>query len=286
MQNKKIKPKLIVIIGPTASGKSEYAIKLAKNINGEIISADSRQIYKGLNIGTAKLTKKEMQGIEHYCINIASPKKAFSVAEYKKCADEAIEKIYKKNKTPILVGGTGFYIQTVVDGLVLPKVPPNAKLRRALEKKSPEVLFKMLQKQDPSRAKTIDQKNKRRLVRALEIIQVLGKIPKLKMEQKYDAKFIGIKRRSEEIKKRIKNRTREMLKKGLIREVQKLRRSGIPWKRFRELGFEYKYPVLYLQKKISRVEMINSINKESLDYIRRQMVWFKRDPRIKWRTLR
>ncbi len=279
-----------MVVGPTASGKSEYAIKLAKKIGppagGEIISADSRQVYRGLNIGAAKLTKKEMRGVPHYCIDVASPKKAFNVVEYKKCAKEAIEKITKKGKTPILAGGTGFYIQAVVDGLILPQVPPNNNLRALLEKKSAEILFKMLEKKDPRRAKTIDRKNKRRLIRALEIIEALGKVPQIKQESKYDAKFIGIKRGPEDLKKRIEKRTRKMLKDGLVRETKKLKNFGLSWKRIYEFGFEYKYPALYLQKKISRREMFDAINYETIDYARRQMVWFKRDRRIKWTTPR
>ncbi|MEK7162289.1 MAG: tRNA (adenosine(37)-N6)-dimethylallyltransferase MiaA [Patescibacteria group bacterium] len=271
----KSKKKLIVIVGPTASGKSELALKLAKKINGEIIAADSRQVYKGLDIGTAKIKGE-------WCTDIASPKKTFTVVEYKKCAENAIAAIYRKGKIPILVGGTGFYIRALVDGLVLPQVPPNLKLRKKLEKLPPERLFKILQKKDARRAKTIEPKNKRRLIRALEIIAALGKVPKLKKHQKYDALFLGIKRTPAELKKRIEKRISRMLKQGLVKEVQKLRASRLPWKRIYEFGFEYKYPALYLQKKISRNEMQKMLLKETLDYARRQLVWFKKDKRIKW----
>src|SRR3989338_8024568 len=172
--------KIIVILGPTASGKSALGVKLAKKINGEIISADSRQVYKGLDIGSGKITKKEMRGVPHHCIDIVSPKKIFTVVDFKKCADKAIEKNFAKNKTPIIVGGTGLYIQAIVDNIVLPEVKPNWKLRKELEKKTTEEMFKMLKKLDPERAKNIDAKNPRRLIRAIEIAKSLGKMPKLK----------------------------------------------------------------------------------------------------------
>src|SRR3990167_3851819 len=174
--------KIIVILGPTASGKSALAVKLAKKFNGEVISADSRQVYKGLNIGTGKITRKEMGGVPHYCLDVVSPKKIFTVADFKKCAEKAIEKIFAKNKTPIIVGGTGLYIQAVVDNITLPEVKPNWKLRKELEKKTTEEMFKMLKKLDPERAKTIDAKNPRRLIRAIKTAEALGKAPNLEVD--------------------------------------------------------------------------------------------------------
>ncbi len=167
--------KLIVILGPTASGKSELAVKLAKKFNGEIISADSRQVYKGLNIGTGKITKKEMKGIGHHLLDVASPKRKFTVAQFQKLAFKKIREIQRRGKTPFLVGGTGFYIQSVVDNISIPEVTPNWKLRKALEKKNTEELFSMLKKLDPARAKTIDSKNPRRLTRAIEIASAEGR---------------------------------------------------------------------------------------------------------------
>ncbi|MDP2362412.1 MAG: tRNA (adenosine(37)-N6)-dimethylallyltransferase MiaA, partial [Ignavibacteria bacterium] len=162
--------KLIVVLGQTSSGKSELAVKLAEKFNGEIISADSRQIYKGMDIGTGKITKKEMRGIPHYLLDIASPKRRFSVAQYRKLVIKAINKIFNKGKIPILCGGTGFYIQAVVDGIIIPEVKPDWRLRSDLEQLSTEELFNRLKKLDPKRAKTIDKNNRRRLIRALEIV--------------------------------------------------------------------------------------------------------------------
>src|SRR3989338_4329550 len=135
--------KLIVILGPTASGKSDLAIKLAKKYHGEIVSADSRQVYRGLNIGSGKITKKEMQGVPHYLLDVANPKRKFTVFQFQTLAEKAIQKIYKRGKIPFLVGGTGFYIQSVVEGMTLPDVKPNWKLRKKLEKFSAEKLFSM-----------------------------------------------------------------------------------------------------------------------------------------------
>ncbi|PJA84414.1 MAG: tRNA (adenosine(37)-N6)-dimethylallyltransferase MiaA, partial [Candidatus Nealsonbacteria bacterium CG_4_9_14_3_um_filter_37_13] len=148
--------KLIVILGPTASGKSELAVRLAKKFNGKIVSADSRQVYRRMDIGTGKVTKKEMKGIPHYLLDVASPKKRFTVIQYRKLALKAINKILKNVHVPILCGGTGFYIQAVVDGIIIPEVPPDWRLRKELEKKSTEELYQILKKLDPRRAKTIE----------------------------------------------------------------------------------------------------------------------------------
>src|SRR3989339_881533 len=276
--------KIIVILGPTASGKSALGVKLAKKINGEIISADSRQVYKGLDIGSGKITRKEMGGIPHYCLDIFSPKKIFTVVDFKKCAEKAIEKIFAKNKIPIIVGGTGLYIQAIVDNIVLPEVKPNWKLRKELEKKTTEEMFGMLKKLDPERARNIDAKNPRRLIRAIEIAKKLGKTPKLKpmSRRDLDIRQIGIKLPDEILKKNIEKRIKKILKSGLIAETKKLRKSGLSWKRIYELGFEYKYPALFLQNKISKDEMLAKMLIENRQYSKRQMTWFKRDKRIKW----
>ena len=273
-----------MILGPTASRKSALAVKLAKKINGEIISADSRQVYKGLDIGTGKITRKEMGGVPHYCLDVVSPKKIFTVADFKKCAEKAIEKIFAKNKIPIIVGGTGLYIQAIVDNIILPEVKPNWKMRKELEKKTTEEMFKMLKKLDPERARNIDAKNPRRLIRAIEIAKKLGKTPKLKSMSRrdLDIRQIGIKLPDEILKKNIEKRIKKMLKGGLVDEIKKLRKSGLSWKRIYELGFEYKYPALFLQGEISKDEMLSKMLIENRQYAKRQMTWFKRDKRINW----
>lgn len=276
--------KLIVILGPTASGKSELAIKLAKKFKGEIVSADSRQIYRGMDIGTGKVTKKEMKGIPHYLLDVASPKRRFTVAQYRKLALRVINKIQKENKMPFLVGGTGFYIQSIVDGIVIPEVKPDWKLRSDLEKKGTQQLFNLLKKLDPRRAKTIEQKNRRRLIRALEII-IKTKRPVPLFRKKplpYPVLMIGIKKSPEELKKLIKRRLLKWLKNGLIAEVKKLKKSSLSWKRLEEFGLEYRYLAKYLQGKLNYQEMMEKLQKEIEHFTKRQMTWFKRDKRINW----
>jgi len=286
--------KLIVILGPTASGKSELAIKLAKKLapyrtegsgagfNGEIVSADSRQVYKGMDIGTGKITKKEMKSIPHYLLDVASPKRRFTVVQYRKLALKAINKIHKKGKIPILCGGTGFYIQAVVDGVVIPEVPPDWELRKKLEKKSVDELYKILKKLDPKRAKTIEKKNKRRLIRAIEIIMETKKpVPPFKKQPlPYPVLMIGIKKENLEVE--IEKRFFKWLKQGFLREVQKLRKIGLTWRRIEEFGIHYRTAALYLQGKISDAEFIKKSLIELRHYAKRQMTWFKRDRRIIW----
>jgi len=300
--------KLIVIVGPTASGKTDLSIKLAEKFNGEVVSADSRQVYKGMDIGTGKVTKKEMKGIPHYLLDVASPKRRFTVVQYQKLALRTIKKIHKKKKIPFLVGGTGFYIQAVVDGIVIPEVKPDWKLRKKLEKKNIQELFKMLKKLDARRAKTIESKNKRRLIRALEVVIKTKKpVPLLKKKPpQFELLIIGIKKSPDELRELIRKRLLKRLKIGMIAEIKKLKKSGPPasatparsdaavsgepkalraglsWKRLEEFGLEYKYIAQYLQKKITYDEMMEKIQKESEHYAKRQMTWFKRDHRIRW----
>jgi len=283
MKNKNGK-KLIVILGPTASGKSELAIKIAKKFDGEIISADSRQVYKKVNIGTGKVTKKEMKGIPHHLLDVANPKRRFTVAQYRKLVIKAINKIFKKSKIPILCGGTGFYIQAVVNGIVIPEVKPDWKLREKLEKKSPRELYKTLKKIDQKRAKTIDKNNLRRLIRAIEIVMKTKKpVPVLKKNPlPYPVLIIGIKKSKEELNKLIEKRFLKWLKLGLIKEVKNLKKIGLSWKKIEELGIHYRIVAQYLQGKINYREMIKKSLMELRNYAKRQMTWFKKDRRIKW----
>ncbi|MBU2037217.1 tRNA (adenosine(37)-N6)-dimethylallyltransferase MiaA, partial [Patescibacteria group bacterium] len=253
---------IIVVVGPTASGKSDLAVKLAKKYNGEVISADSRQVYKGMDIGTGKITKKEMAGIPHYLLDVVSPQRRFTVAQYKKLGQAAIKKIYHQNKVPIICGGTGFYIRALIDNLQIPAVKPNLKLRARLEKKSVEELFAELKKLDPRRAKTIDRHNPRRLIRALEIIMTTGQpVPPLisvlpaKAEiQAQNSKpgsrvkpgmtstlFLGIKKSRPELARRVKIRLQQRLQQGMLTEVKKLRQQGLSWKRLDSFGLEYRW---------------------------------------------
>lgn len=275
--------KIIVILGPTATGKSDLAVKIALKHKGEVISADSRQVYKGLDIGTGKITKEEMQGIHHWLLDVVNLQKTFSVANYKKLADEKIKTILKRSKLPIIVGGTGFYIQSIVDDLILPEVPADDNLRKELSTKSLEELVSILEELDPERAKAIDTKNKVRLIRAIEISKTLGKVPLVKKaESQYDFLQIGLILSPEEIKKKIKKRLLSRIKIGMIEEAEKLHKKGLSFERMRELGLEYRYLADLLEKRISKKEFILKIETAIYQYSKRQMTWFKRDKNIKW----
>ncbi len=264
---------VIVIVGTTATGKSALAVKIAKKIKGEVISADSRQVYKGLDIGTGKITPKEMRGVPHYLLDVASPKKKFTVVEYKKLAEERIQEILEGGKTPIICGGTGFYIDAITKGVVFPEVPPNAKLRKELSNKSAEELFKILENLDKARAKNIDKHNPVRLVRAIEIAKALGKVPKIKeVKPKYKFIKIGLHLPADVLEKKIQKRVKGMFKKGLKKEIAKLKKQGVSAKRLQEFGFEYFEPTE------------DKVISETIKYAKRQMTWFKRDKEIKWFT--
>ena len=269
------KPKVIIILGQTATGKSNLAVKIARKINGEIISADSRQVYKSLDIGTGKITKKEMKGVPHHLLDVVNPRHRFTVAEYKKLAEEKIKEILARSNIPIICGGTGFYIDAITKGIIFPEVPPDIKLRKEMLRKDATALFHILFKLDKTRAKNIknknEQNNKVRIIRAIEIAKALGKVPKI-TEKTPPYKFIkiGLYLPPDKLKKKIEKRVKKMFKMGLLNEIKKLKRSGVSEKRLKELGFEYYNPTP--EKVIS----------ETLKYAKRQMTWFKRDKEIKW----
>lgn len=295
-----ISNKLIVILGPTAAGKTALSIKLALRLcsgqakkfgvrGAEIVSADSRQVYKGMDIGSAKITKKEMRGIPHHLLDVANPKRKFTVSQYQKLALKAIKDIQKSGKLPFLVGGSPFYIKSIVDGIIIPEVKPDWKLRKKLEKLANEELFEKLKKLDPKRAESIDKQNPRRLIRAIEIVLVTKKpVPKLgRPTSQFDALEVGIKKSQEELKKNINKRLLKRLKNNaLINEVKKLHNppagEGLSWKRLEEFGLEYRFVAQYLQNKIGYQKMIDKIQKETEHFIKKQMTWFKKDSRIKW----
>jgi tRNA dimethylallyltransferase len=277
------KPKIIVVLGQTATGKSAVAVELAKKFNGEIISADSRQIYKGLDIATGKVTKKEMRGVSHHMLNVVSPKKSFSVAEWQEKTKKIISEIHSREKLPIICGGTGFYIQSIVKNVVLPEVPPNTKLRKKLESKTAVEIVKVLQKLDQKILKTIDRKNPTRLIRAIEIATELGAVPKIKTEKpEYEILQIGLKLPEKILRKNIRDRVLSRVKAGIFAEAKKLHAGGLSLLRFRSLGLEYRLLADFLQKKISRAEFAEQLEIADWHYARRQWQWFKRDKNIRW----
>ena len=288
------KPKLIVILGPTASGKTGLAIKLARKFNGEIVNADSRQIYKEMDIGTGKVeSQKSVKSIKSkvrkvespiHLINIVNPDEKFSLAQYKKLALNKIREIQKRNKVPFLVGGTGLYISAVIDNLEIPKAPPDDKIRERLEKLDSKKLFEKLKKIDPKSAEIIGENNKRKLIRALEVYEITGKpfsAQQIKGEPLFNVLQIGVKTDREKLYKKIDQRVDEMIKMGLVEEAEKLAEkysfdlpamSGIG---YQEIG-------LHLENKISLNEAVQKIKFRTHQYARRQITWFRRDERIRW----
>lgn len=279
------KPKLIVILGPTASGKSDLAVKIARRFNGEVVSADSRQVYRGLDIGSGKITKNEMRGIPHHLLDVANPARQFSVSEYQRLAKRVITDIIKRGKLPIICGGTGYYIQSIVDNIVFPIVPPNEALHKKLSFKKIDELFTILTKLDPRRAGEIDAKNPARLIRAIEIATALGSVPPAQINPPYyDILQIGITFPLKTLEEKIKHRLEKRLRKRMIAEAKRLHQKGLSWKRMHSLGLDYGALADYLTGAISRVEMKNRIVLESIQYAKRQMTWFKRDKKIIWIT--
>lgn len=288
--------KIIVILGPTASGKSDVAIKLAKKFDGEIISTDSRQIYRQMNIGTGKVlgawsVEHEAfisENIPHYLIDVVDPNEDFNVSHFKKLAEEAIEKILTRGKIPIICGGTGFWIKSVVDNMEFPKVKPDEVLRSMLRNKSAEELFQMLERLDSERAKNIDPKNKVRLIRAIEIVKTLGKVPPHPQTPSpegrggYNFLQIGIDVPREILNEKIKKRFDARFNDGMIEEVETLNKNGVSWERLESFGLEYRWIARYLQNKISLKDMKQKLYYDIVHYAKRQMTWFKKDERILW----
>ena len=278
------KQKLLVVLGPTASGKSDLAVDIALAFNGEVVSSDSRQIYKNMNIGTAKITPEEMKGVPHHMIDIVEPKETYSVAEYKEAADAIISDIHIRGRLPILCGGTGFYIQSIVDDIVVPEVSPDEELRLALSRKGTLELLEILRELDPERAESVEQENPRRLIRAIEIATHLGKVPSLssKPNDRYEILQIGLRTDNERLRSRIDTRVDAWLEGELLNEVKTLHESGVSWDRLYEHGLEYRFPALFLQGEIDREEMIKRMKIDTWRYAKRQRTWFKRDSRIQW----
>ena len=292
-------------MGPNASGKSALAIKIAKKLNGEIVSADSRQVYRGLDIGSGKVTKREMAGIPHHMLDVCSPRRTYTVADYKQQAEKIIDNILKRNKLPILVGGSGQYIDAITKGLIVPEVPPNTLLRHKLSKLTNDStssslrqgyagrarlretgkLYQILLKLDSKRAQNIDKHNPRRLIRAIEVATALGKVPKIVTKLKYQPVVIGIKLPTAKLKERISVRLFARIRRGMIDEVKKLHAHGLSWKRLYDMGLEYRSVTEHLLGKISRSELKQKIFTGNFKYAKRQMTWFKRDLHITWLTV-
>ena len=286
-----MKPEVYVIGGPTASGKSKLAVELAKKNNGEIISADSMQIYKEMNIGTAKITKEEMQGIKHYLIDIVSPNERYSVSNFKNDAELAIEEILKKGKTPIIVGGTGLYIDSLIYGIEFQDEEIDTeyreKLNKIAENEGLEKLYNKAKEIDPEAMKKISINDKKRIIRVLEIYHKTGKtktkqeIESRKKELKYNFKVFAIDMYREKLYSRIEKRVDMMVDEGLIGEVKGILEKYNQFPTAMQ-GLGYKETVEYLQNKISKEEMIEKIKKETRHYAKRQLTWFRKNKTTIW----
>ncbi len=285
-------PKVIFVIGQTASGKTALGIDLAKQFNGAIINADSRQVYKKMNVVTAKPARDSasvhneytVEGIKHYLMDIYDPGKPFTLADFKKHALEAIKKIIDNGQLPIVVGGTGLYIWSLVDNLSIPAIAPNKKLRASLEEKSLADLVKLLQNIDPSTAEKIDLKNKRRVLRALEVTMSSGEsfsIQSTKADLIYDSLQIGLRWQRDEIYKRIEDRVDVQLKNGAVEETKHLIENYPPdLPSLSTIG--YKQIGAFLRGETTLDEAIEHFKRDARRYAKRQETWFKRDERIKW----
>ena len=285
------KPKIIVICGPTASGKTALSIELAKKINGEIISSDSMQIYKNMDIGTAKPSKEEMQGIPHHLLDFVEPNQRYSVAEFKKDAETAIEEILAKGKTPIIVGGTGLYVDSLIYGIEYQDIELDEKYRQELEnrveKEGLSKIYEEAQKIDPQATEKISPNDKKRILRVLEIYKATGKnkteqeAESRKKGVKYDYIVFAINWERELLYERINKRVDIMIEQGLIEEVKQLLEKYDEFPTAMQ-GLGYKEVVEYLQGTTSKEEMIEKIKMETRRYAKRQITWFKKNKQTIW----
>ena len=286
-----MKPIVYVIGGPTASGKSKLAVELAKKVNGEIISADSMQIYKEMNIGTAKVNKEEMQGVQHYLVDFVSPDERYSVSNFKKDAEKAIEKILEKGKTPIVVGGTGLYIDSLIYGIEFQNEEVDLEYREKLNKiadeKGLESLYKKAQEIDPEAMKKISINDRKRIIRVLEIYHKTGKtkteqeLQSRKNEVKYEYKVFAITMDREKLYERIEKRIDFMIEQGLIEEVKQILEKYHTFPTAMQ-GLGYKEVVEYLEGSCTKEEMIEKIKKETRHYAKRQLTWFRKNKETIW----
>lgn len=275
-----MKKKVVVITGPTAVGKSDFAVEYAIKNNGEVISADSRQVYKGMDIGTGKITIDEMKGIPHHLLDVVEPNESFNVEKYKILAQKAIDNITSRGKLPIVCGGTGFYVDALIYNISYPHVEHDIKLREELSKMNTDELFNTLKKYDHKYAEGLnnsEKNNTQRLIRSIEIAKEVGKMPELiKNESPYDVDWINLSLPSEELKERIYKRLIKRLDNGMIEEVENLYKNGLSWEKMEEFGLEYRYISRFLRKQISKEEMIEQLKNEIWHYAKRQILWFKR----------
>ncbi|MEN9342302.1 MAG: hypothetical protein RIQ54_558 [Candidatus Parcubacteria bacterium] len=278
-------PKIIAVVGQTATGKSDLAVQIALAIAGEVISADSRQVYRGLDIGSGKILPTEMAGIRHHLLDVADPRTVYSVFDFQRDALVAISDIHQRNHIPIICGGTGLFVDSVLFEMPLPNASINYAFRHQLESISTETLFERLSRVDPRRSHTIDRHNRRRLIRALEIIEETGiHVPATPQRTpRFDTLFLGIRFDDETLRARIRQRLMARLDLGMVDEVYKLHEiDHVSWERLDDLGLEYRFVSRYLRDSISYDAMVASLCTAIWQYSKRQMTWFKRNKDIVW----
>lgn len=276
------KSPVLVIIGTTASGKTALAVELANRFDGEVISADSRQVYRGLDIGTAKVTAEEMQGVPHHLLDVADVSEVYNAADFVRDGQAAIADITTRGKLPIIAGGTFFYVDLLLGSTTMPKVPPNPQLRAELETMSTDELFAELRERDSARAATIDPHNKRRLVRALEIIAALGHVPRIPTDQPYHPLWLGITRSKDELRERFAKRAKSWLHNGFREEVRWLYNQAVSPQQLAEFGFEYSLGHLLQEETITEAEFIEQFTAKNWQYAKKQQTWLKRNENIQW----
>ena len=277
------KPKVLAIVGPTASGKTSLSIELAKQFNGEVISVDSRQVYRGMDLGTGKVTTKEMQGIPHHLLDIADPTTVYTGADFKRDGEVVLSDIITRGKLPIIAGGTFFYLELLRGTMSVAPVPPDPELRAVLETKSTVELQRQLVAMDITHSAVIDTSNRRRLIRAIEIINTVGVLPLVEpIPSPYDWLTIGIEVPADILAGRIHERILQRIDQGMIEEVATLHQEGVAWERLDSFGLEYRYIARYLQKTITKETMIEELSTKTRQFAKRQRTWLKRDKSIIW----
>lgn len=279
-------PPLIVVLGPTASGKSSLGIALAQRFHGEIVSADSRQVYRRLDIGTAKVTREEQALVPHHLLDVVEPNDTYTVSQFQHDAIAAINAILARQHLPFLVGGSPHYIQIVVDNLDMPQVAPQPVLRAQLEQRPLPDLLQELQEHDPVSFATIDRNNPRRVIRALEVCIATGKPfseQRGLVHPLYSPLMLGIQWPRDVLYRRIDARVEERMQQGMVQEVQSLLDAGISHERLEALGLEYRFVDRWLRGVFpSEEQMVERLKYAIHDFTRRQLTWFRRDPRIVW----
>ena len=276
-------PKLIVILGTTACGKSGLGVELAKHVGGEIVSADSRQVYRGLDLGTGKVTEEEMDGISHHLLDVVSPNQSYSVAEFQRDAYAAIDDILARGKVPLLVGGTGLYVRAVAEGYTFQESQPDPVLRTQLERKSTEELYAMFRAQTGRTLSGGEEKNRHRLVRTMEKLLSGDSLTESPRVPRYEVLQLGMTYPRDVLCRRIDERLQKRLDDGMIEEVARLRAEGATDAFLEGLGLEYRYILWYLTGKLSsQDELFDELGRAIKRFAKRQMVWFKKDRDVLW----